>query len=159
MTFVHRDNTYIRLGPVEAYAGRHRRVMTVVGSAVVFSLLGQAVGATPDALRALREGDRVNPSDLDVIIPSMGETPCAFMSATPQRPEHELSAVIDDIVVRFSLKREIEPDERRAEAELRGVWARFVVTMLYPPQAAQDESRHRMAQPPVGSTDNGGQCV
>lgn len=139
MTFAHRDSTYIRLGPVEAYASRHRRVMTVAGSAVVFSLLAQAVGVTPDALRALREGDRVNPSDLEMIIPSMGETPCAFMPATEQRPEHELSAVVDDIVVLFSLKREIEPNERRAEAELRGVWARAVVTIQYPPRGAHGE--------------------
>lgn len=152
MTFAHRDSTYIRLGPVEAYAGRHRRVMTVAGSAVVFSLLAQAAGMTPDALRALREGDRVNPSDLEVIIPSMGETPCAFMSATEQRPEHELSAVVDDIVVRFSLKPEIEPDGRRAEAELRGVWARFVVTMQFPPQGAHGENP-APDNPGVGQVD------
>jgi len=132
MSSNHRNSTYIRLGPVEAYAASHRRVMAVLDSAILLSLHSEHPHKPPDALRALREGDKIEPLDLEHIIPGIAFTPCQFTPATDELPHHRTTIISDGVVTVLSLDRENQPDSAAAEAQLRGTQARLVVTMLYP---------------------------
>jgi hypothetical protein len=68
MSSNHRDSTYVQLGPVEAYAAAHRRVMAVLDSAILLRLHSENSRNPPDALRARREGDKIEPQDLEHIV-------------------------------------------------------------------------------------------
>ncbi|CAN7551873.1 hypothetical protein [Caballeronia sp. LjRoot31] len=107
--------------------------MAVLNTAIVLSLHSEHPHNPPDVLRALREGDEIEPRDLEHIIPGIAFTPCRFIPATGELPFHRTMTISDGIVTVFSLDRESQPDGAAAEAQLRGTLARFVVTMLYPP--------------------------
>jgi hypothetical protein len=127
----HRYSTYIRLGPVEAYAASHRRVMAVLDTGILLSLHSEDPRNPPDALRALREGDKIEPLDLEYIIPGIAFTLCQFTPATAELPYHTTTTISDGVVTVLSLEREMQHDCAAAEAQLRGTQARLVVTMLY----------------------------
>jgi len=112
--------------------------MTVLSTAIVLSLHSGHPHNPPDALRALREGDEIEPRDLEHIIPGMAFTPCRFMPAMDELPYHRMT-ISDGVVAVLSLDRENQLDSTAAEAQLRGTPARCVVTMLYPP--AQERSQ------------------
>src|SRR5579864_9318305 len=104
MSFPHRESTYVRLGPVEAYAAFHHRTMTVLGSAVALSLHSVDRSRTPDALRSLREGDRISTPDLEPIVPGISRVQWEFDESN-EGDEYRLSTVTDEVVVRLSIKR------------------------------------------------------
>lgn len=107
--------------------------MTVLDSAILLSLHSEDPRRTPDALRALREGDNIEPRDLEAIIPGISTTPCRFEPASDALPYHTTTTITAGVVVVLSLDRKIQPDRAAAEARLRGTLARLVVTMHYPP--------------------------
>lgn len=135
MAFSHRQSTYIRIGAVEAYARLKRRVMSIENSQVVFTLQAADPRVIPESLFSLKEGDVLAPHDLEPVIPGLTETPSTFAPATATNDLHTLTTLTDDIAVIFELAREVESDPARAESKLRGIHARFVVTMLWPPGA------------------------
>jgi hypothetical protein len=106
--------------------------MAVLDSAILLSLHSEDPRNPPDALRALREGEKIEPLDLEHIIPGIALTPCHFTPATNELPYHTTTTISDGTVIMLSLDRDSQPDGASAEAQLRGTLARLVVTMLYP---------------------------
>jgi|ERR1700731_3748669 hypothetical protein len=96
MSFPHRESTKILLGPVEAYAAAHRRTMKVMNSAAALSLKVANGLRNDTALRSLREGDTIVPSDLEAIIPGLADVQWTFDDSTNH---YELWTVIDDLIV------------------------------------------------------------
>lgn len=129
--FPHRDSTYIRLDPVEVYAGTScLRQMPIRHSPIMLTLHAANPNAVPDALRGLRDGDCVQARDLDAVIPDLHTVRCWFESATDAEPRHRSIAVTDGVVVTFWLAGHRQPDRAAAEAMTRAAFARLVVTQL-----------------------------
>jgi len=128
VSFSHRESTMIRLGPVEAYAAAHRRTMNLLDSAVSLSL--QAANGSRDvtALRSLREGDRIAPSDLERVVPGLPYRQWQFGAGAQF---YELRTVTDDVMVTLAVAKDAEASPFLAEGKLRGLAARLVVTMTY----------------------------
>lgn len=107
--------------------------MPIRHSHVVLTLHADNPNAVPDALRGLRDGDRVQPRDLDAVIPGLHMVRCRFESATDAEPRHRSIAVTDGVVVTFWLSRDRQPERAAAEATTRAAFARLVVTIDFPP--------------------------
>jgi hypothetical protein len=90
--------------------------MAVLDSAILLSLHSEHPPNPPDALRALREGDKIEPIDLKHIIPGIAFTTCQFTPATDELPYHTTTTISDGIVTVFSLDRENQRDTAAAEA-------------------------------------------
>ncbi len=124
--------------------------MKIADSPVLFTVQAADPMIIPEALFALKEGDRLSPSDLEPIVPGLADMPTCFGPATAANPLHRLTAVTDGILVVLELAQEAERDSARAEAKLRGTLARFIVTMLWPPGSEVDEAQHALASRPFG---------
>ncbi|WP_244808737.1 hypothetical protein [Caballeronia zhejiangensis] len=114
--------------------------MKIADSPVLFTVQAADPMIIPEALFALKGGDCLSPSDLEPIVPGLGDMPTSFGPATAANPLHTLTAVTDGILVVLELAQEAERDSARAEAKLRGTLARFIVTMLWPPGSEVDEA-------------------
>lgn len=108
--------------------------MQIRHSPVMLTLHANNPDAVPDALRGLRDGDRVQARDLDAVIPGLHMVRCKFESATDAEPRHRSIAVTDGVVVTFWLSCDQQPDRVAAEATTRAAFARLVVTINFPPE-------------------------
>jgi len=91
------------IGPVEAYAAYHRRIMAVSIAESCFPC-SEDPRSPPGALRALREGDKIEPLVLEHIIPGIAFTPCRFTPATAELPYHTTTTISDGVVTVLSLE-------------------------------------------------------
>lgn len=130
MSFPHRESTYVRLAPVEAYAALHRRTMTITGSDVVLSLHSAHRRHTPDALRSLREGDQIVAQDLETIVPGIFRARWEF-GEFDKDDEYRLWTDTDDVVMTLSIKQTQIESPLLGEGRLRGTAARLVVSIEY----------------------------
>lgn len=108
--------------------------MSIRHSPIVLTLHAENPNAVPDALRGLRDGDRVQARDLDAVVPGLHAVTCRFESATDAEPRHRSIAVTDGVVVTFWLSRDKQPDRAAAEATTRAAFARLVATINFPPE-------------------------
>lgn len=131
-SFPHRDNTFVRLSAVEAYAVDHRRVVRVLGTTIMLSMWPEEGYEAAETMSSLRDGDRVTPSELDAVIPGLPDVQWQFVD-DPDAMNYLLVTSADGLQVALSMPRPGVPSRFVAEGTLRGWAARLVTTMTAPP--------------------------
>lgn len=127
-----RERTRIEFGAVEAYAARHLRVATIVGTSCRIHLRDEAAKADPlSPLRALVEGTTLGLDVLRSILPSLGSVRWSFEAGDGSTAQ-ELTTISDGIRVSLLADEETRSSTSFAmEGRLRGIAARLVVHLDY----------------------------
>lgn len=127
-----REKTGISFGPIEAYARRHLRITSIIGTSIrLSSREARTTPTSPSSLRSLIDGATLSLVGLRGLLPSLQSVIRSF-GASDDSTAHKLTTVSDGICVGLAVDGPSDASSRLAlEATLRGIVARLVVALEY----------------------------